>query len=170
MNFLIDGYNLMHLIGLARPGLPAGGLQRARGRFLDWLAESAEGRSVAVHVVFDAANSTERSAESDHRSVRIRFAGGRTADDEIEDLLASERVPARITVVSNDSRLREFARRRGAAFWSCEEFIDWTLEPRRPARKPRQTEPDKPEPVPTETERAEWLAAFSKPPMKRRRR
>ena len=168
VNFLIDGYNLMHLVGLARPGLPAGGLQRARGRFLDWLADAAKGRGAVIRVVFDAVNSTDSSVESNNRGVHIRFAGGRTADDEIEDLLAAEPVPARLTVVSNDSRLRESARRRGAAFWSCEEFIDWTLEPRPSARKPRQTEPDKPEPTPTDAERAEWLAAFSRPPAKRR--
>lgn len=172
MNFLIDGYNLMHASGLARRGLPAGALHKARRRFLDWLADAAEGRGAAIRVVFDAANATNHSAESGHRGVRLRFTPGRTADDEIEDLLAADAHPSGITVVSNDSRLRESARRRGAAFLSCEEFIDWAIDPRPPltASESLPARPEKPETVPTEAEQAALLAAFSRPPPKRRRR
>jgi uncharacterized protein len=172
VNFLIDGYNLMHASGLARRGLPAGALHQARGRFLDWLADAAKGRGAAIRVVFDAANTTNHSEESDYRGIRVRFTTGRTADDEIEELLAAEAHPSGITVVSNDSRLRESARRRAAAFLSCEEFIDWTIDPRPPltAPDPPPARPEKPEAAPTEAEQAALLAAFSRPPAKRRRR
>jgi predicted RNA-binding protein with PIN domain len=171
VTFLIDGYNLMHAVGLARQGLPAGALQRARTRFLDWLAHAANGRDATVRVVFDAVGAPAASPESDHRGVRVRFAFHHTADDEIEDLLATEPRPAGITVVSNDSRVREAGRRRGTAFWTCEEFVDWAIEPRRgPPHTPRVPEPDKPEQTATADEMAAWLAAFSQPPPKRRRR
>jgi predicted RNA-binding protein with PIN domain len=171
VTFLIDGYNLMHAVGLARREMPAGTLHQARRRFLDWLADAADRRAATLRVIFDALEAARQSPDSDHRGVVVRFASGRTADDEIEALLAEERKPSMVTVVSNDSRLREAARRRGAPFRSCEEFVDWTLETRSrgtPPSPPREV--DKPEPAPTEAERAAWLAAFSQPPSKRRRR
>jgi uncharacterized protein len=169
--FLIDGYNLMHAVGLARKGLPAGALARARTEFLDWLAGAAEKRGTTMRVIFDAPCATSGSPESDHRGVLVRFACGRTADDEIEELLAAERRPAGLTVVSNDSRLREAARRRGSAFQSCEEFIDWSLETGQEPRKPRRVaEPEKPEPVAGEADNAALLEVFSRPLPKRRRR
>jgi predicted RNA-binding protein with PIN domain len=172
VNFLIDGYNLMHASGLARRGLPGGALHQARKRFLDWLADAAEGRGAAIRVVFDAVNTPHHAEESDYRGIRVRFASGRTADDEIEELLAAGVHPSGITVVSNDSRLRESARRRAAAFFSCEQFIDWAIAPRPPliAPDPPPARPEKPETAPTEAEQAALLAAFSRPPAKRRRR
>jgi predicted RNA-binding protein with PIN domain len=166
VTFLIDGYNLMHAVGLARRGLPAGELARARTRLLDWLADSAGGRAT-VRVVFDSGRA--ESPEAVRRGVRVLFARGRTADDEIEELLAAEPRPASVTVVSNDARVREAGRRRGAAFLTCQAFIDWTLElPRPEAAPPPGPEADKPDPTPAET--AAWLAAFSAPLPKRRRR
>jgi len=170
VTFLIDGYNLMHATGLARRDMPAGALQKARRLFLDWLANAAESRGAAIRVVFDSMRPSDPSKEGEHRGVRVRFARGRTADDEIEELLAAEPRPSTLTVVSNDGRLREAARRRSAAFRSCEEFVDWTIEPRRAAPQARPLEPEKSEPAPTESEKAAWLAAFSRPPTKRRRR
>jgi len=170
VTFLIDGYNLMHAVGLARQGLPAGALHRARTRFLDWLAEAGRGRSAILRVVFDAQTAPAPSPEADHRGVRVRFAFGHTADDEIEELLTRESDPAHVIVVSNDARIREAGRRRGAAFQSCEEFVDWAIEPRRaPAPVPDRPEPDKPAPAATAEEMAAWLAAFSQPPRRRRR-
>ena len=171
MTFLIDGYNLMHAVGLVRPGLPAGKLERARTRFLDWLADAANGREV-VRVVFDAQGAPAASPETDHSGVWVRFAFRKTADDEIEELLASEPQPARVTVVSNDSRVREAGRRRGAAVMRCEEFVDWTIEEAREqgANAPRSPAPEKPAPDASADEMAAWLAAFSSPRAKRRKR
>ena len=113
MTFLIDGYNLMHAVGLARKSLPAGDLKRARTRLLDWLADAAKGRDSTMRVVFDGQSAPAESPEADHRGVRVRFAFRRTADDEIEELLAAESYPSRVMVVSNDSRA--CARRAGVA-------------------------------------------------------
>jgi predicted RNA-binding protein with PIN domain len=171
VTFLIDGYNLMHAVGLLRSGAPAGTLERARSRFLDWLADAADGRAAKLRVVFDAQAAPVASPEADHRGVRVRFSFRCTADDEIEELLAAEPVPARVTVVSNDSRVREAGRRRGSVTLTCEEFVDWTLlESTREADAPRSPQPDKPEPAATAEEMAAWLAAFSAPPPKRRKR
>ena len=172
MKFLIDGYNLMHAVGLLRPGLPAGTLERARVRFLNWLADATDGRTVTLRVVFDAQAAPAASPETNHRGVRVRFSFRRTADDEIEELLAAEPVPARVTVVSNDARVQEAGRRRGTAVQTCEQFVDWTLEPdRKPGvHPPGSPAADKPEPTATAEEMAAWLAVFSSPKAKRRKR
>jgi predicted RNA-binding protein with PIN domain len=171
VTFLIDGYNLMHAVGLLRPGPPSGALERARTRLLDWLADAAAGRDATLRVVFDAQTAPAASPEADHRGVRVRFSFRRTADDEIEELLAAEPVPARVTVVSNDARVREAGRRRGTAVRTCEEFVDWTLELTRRPDAAHPPQPEKPEePAATAAEMAAWLAAFSTPPPKRRKR
>jgi predicted RNA-binding protein with PIN domain len=172
VTFLIDAYNLMHAVGLLRQGLPAKGLERARLRFLDWLADGVKGRAALLRVVFDAQDSPGASPERDHRGVRVRFAYRKTADDEIEELLAAERHPSRVAVVSNDTRVQEAGRRRGAGVRTCEEFVDWLIQP--PVADPKTPvadapgSPEKPEPGATADEMAAWLAAFSTP--KRRKR
>jgi uncharacterized protein len=171
VTFLVDGYNLMHASGLARRGLPAGALQKARTRFLNWLADAADGRDALIRVVFDSMTAAGGPLKSNHRGIEVSFSRGRTADDEIEEILEAEERPARLTVVSDDTRLREAARRRGASFLSCPEFIDWAIErrPPPPDHSPSPNQPEKPEPAPSEAEKAAWLAAFSRPPAKRRR-
>jgi predicted RNA-binding protein with PIN domain len=168
VTYLIDGYNLMHACGVVRPGLPAGGLERARTLFLDWLAERSKGRAAVLRVVFDAQDAPGPSPESDHGGVRVRFAFHRTADDEIEELLAAEPQPARVTVVSNDGRIREAGRRRGCPIAACEEFVDWLIDdsPTK-SEASHPPEPDKPDPHPTPDEMAAWLTAFSAPKPKR---
>jgi len=170
VTYLIDGYNLMHAAGLARAGMPAGALRQARTRFLNWLADAVRDRTATLRVVFDAAAAAADGLETDHRGVLVRFAGGQTADDEIEALLAHDPRPGRITVVSNDGRVREAARRRGALFQTCEEFTDWAIDPRPAPPSPDEPEPDKPEPDATAAEMAAWLAAFSQPRPRPKRR
>src|SRR5205823_14898097 len=101
----------------------------------------------------------------------VRSAVGQTADDLIEALLAAESRPGEITVVSNDSRLHEAARRRGSRAWSCQHFMDWLAEPDRPPdgggqprRSPAPPADEKPA-GPTADEAAELARAFgAKPP------
>lgn len=159
VTFLIDGYNLMHAIGLVRVGLPQKQLAPARTRLLDWLADAARGRTDTLRVVFDAQNGPAPTGEYAHRGVRVRFAFGRTADDEIEELVAATTAPATATVVSNDGRVQEAARRRGCGVFTCQGFVDWLLAP---PRAPDDAPPpdDKPVPPPTASELAEWATVF----------
>ena len=164
VTFLIDGYNLMYAAGLANRAMPAPHFERARERFLDWLADGATGRPAALRVVFDAQHAPAPSLETVHRGVRVRFAFRQTADDLIEELVATEPKPAALTVVSNDSRVREAGRRAECPLATCEEFIDWLIEGEQGADAPRSPE-DKP--VPTSTDVDELLHIFSKPKPKR---
>jgi len=162
VNALIDGYNLLHAIGLANRNLPAKGLERARIRLLDWLAERASGHT--LRVIFDGQNSAAPSAESDHRGVKVRFSFRQTADELIEEIIRVEPMPDRITVVSNDGQVREAARRRNCTVLTCEEFVDELNAKRAPAAKPAPR--DEREPA-TPEEMAAWLDAFSRPKPRR---
>lgn len=162
---LIDGYNLLHAAGLAAANLPPGRLRSARRRMLDWLADAAPARGAVVRVVFDGMAAPAESPEADHRGVRVRFAFRQTADDLIETLLAGDARPADVTVVSNDSRLHEAARRRGSRAWSCERFMDWLTADIRPATP---TPPAEEKPPLSAAEAADLLRAFERPKPRRR--
>jgi predicted RNA-binding protein with PIN domain len=160
VTFLIDGYNLMFAVGLAGRDTSAARFERARERFLDWLADGAAGRA-EVRVVFDALNAPSPSLAPLHKGVRVRFAFGQTADDLIEELLDEEVRPELLTVVSNDSRVRESARRAGCVPFGCEEFIDWTLTPADVESEAPPPDEKKPDPTPDEVD--ELLRAFARP-------
>jgi predicted RNA-binding protein with PIN domain len=166
VTFLIDGYNLLHAVGWASRTMPAGQLDKARRRLLDWLAETVPLKSGAAvfRVVFDAQKGRAPGVGQSHRGVRVQFAYQRTADDLIEELLAAEPVPRLVTVVSNDGRLQEAARRSGSRGWGCQEFLDWLIEAERDIPgSPHHRPPEKPDgPVPA-NETAELLRAFEKP-------
>lgn len=155
MRFLIDGYNLMHALGLA----PTAGLslERSRLRFLDWIAVEIGKRSHDVTVVFDSTQ-TRGGNESVYRGIRLVFANARTADDLIEEWVQAETAPATLTVVSNDHRLQSAARRRGCITWTCGEYVDWLQSETKPA-KPAPQSAEKPV-EPSDDEMADWLRRF----------
>lgn len=175
MTYLIDGYNLMHAVGLLGPRSPAGGLERARTRLLDWLADTTAGRDCTFWVIFDGRGSPAPSRETTHRGVWVRFAFRQTADELIETWLAAEPRPNRVTVVSNDNQVRNAARRYGSAAHSCMQFVDWCITPpNRPASSnsgdsARVPTAEKPEPTASPEEIASWLAVFTQPQPKRRK-
>lgn len=160
MRYLIDGYNLMHALGMApKPGGLS--LERSRIRFIEWLAVELGANVGQVSMIFDAVRSTGGN-EQVHRGLYFRFADARTADDLIEELIASERTPQSLTLVSNDNRLKGAAIRRGCVSWTCENFVDWlqagTSQPTRSASKPAD---EKPSP-PSNAEMEEWLQRFQR--------
>jgi uncharacterized protein len=166
MRILIDGYNLMHAVGLLGRKFGPDGFRKARHRFLNDLAAALD--PVEVHqttVVFDAAAPPDHVPnETRHKGLTVLFAvDDESADERIEWLIAHHSAPKTLTVVSTDHRLREAASRRRARAVSADAF--WTeLQGRR--RKPSAPPP------PSAEERARehglsaqesdfWLAAFA---------
>ena len=161
MRYLIDGYNLLHALGLARRGGGRSAWDAARRQLLDWLADQLGGSTSAVTVVFDAQHASGGLVEERHRGLRILRDRGRSADDLIEDLLRADGSPETLTVVSNDARIREAAARRGAGVRRCGEFVDGLIGPRRSWTGGAPTAPgDEKPPGPTAEEEAEWLRRF----------
>lgn len=158
MQFLIDGYNLMHFLGLVRPPGPRS-LERSRLDFQEWVRKAHGPRVSNVTVVFDGQfrQRPNREVENDH-GLRVQFSAGMPADDLIATLIQRERQPQRLTVVSNDRRVQEAARRRQCTVWSCDDYVGWVLDQGlQPPRPPR--EPEKP--PDTEEEKQRWLQEFA---------
>jgi predicted RNA-binding protein with PIN domain len=165
MRFLIDGYNLLHALW------PAEGRQlrprawpRFRQRLLDRLRASHPADAEAVTVVFDAAREPHPDPpEADSRGIFVRFAVGYpSADDLIEELIRGDSAPSRLTVVSDDHRVRDAARRRGCTVTGCLDYFEWLEQPKPPGED-RPDPPGKPEGLsPGEVEH--WLKEFGDGP------
>src|SRR4051812_17317201 len=158
MRYLIDGYNLLHALGLARKSGGRAAWDRARRELLDWLADRHGPAAAEVTVIFDAQNSLGGVVEEAHRGLRVLRDRGRTADDMIEDLLRDERSPQTLTVVSNDGRVREAATRRGAHVRKCNEYVDELIGPKK--ANVTRSPVDEKDVRATPEEQAEWLKSF----------
>jgi uncharacterized protein len=169
MRWLIDGYNLMHAGGLARPGLVGEAFRRARRRFLDEISLAlGPERASETTVVFDASVPPgDFALASTYRGLAVLFAlGDENADARIEKLIAGHSNPKALTVVSTDRRVREAASRRRSRsvtalqFW--EEIDD--LKERHAARPKDRVDPkpgDAPLTAqPSAAESAMWLETF----------
>jgi predicted RNA-binding protein with PIN domain len=159
--YLIDGYNLIHAIGLLPKRAGPGGLEKARLALLGLLHGVFGDDSATVTVVFDAAKAPPGSKpEQDYHGVHVHFAtGGLLADDVIETMIRREAAPKQLTVISNDHRLQQAARRRQAQVMSCENFLDVLASRRRAAPAPTASEPEKNETM-TPAEAKRWLEEF----------
>jgi predicted RNA-binding protein with PIN domain len=157
MPYLIDGYNLLHALGLLTARMARHGLESARANLLQRLRASRAPEAADVTVVFDAAGAPPGAPpEADHGTVRFLFARGQTADDLIEDLIRRAPVPRGLTVVSDDHRVRRAATRRGCAVLGCVDYCErlTRTEQAPPAAEP----PAKPDSSPEDTQR--WLDVF----------
>ena len=65
-----------------------------------------------------------------------------------------------MTVVSDDHRIRDAARRRHCLPMGCAEYLEWLERHRKQRRQPRAPEPGKPQGVSRE-ETQHWLHEFA---------
>jgi hypothetical protein len=161
MRYLIDGYNLLHALGLGSRLGPTG-LEWARLRLLRLLRETHGDEASDVTVVFDAAGARPgATAEQDYRGIHVLFAVREVeADDLIEQLIRRTSAPRGLTVVSDDHRIQQAARRRDCVALGCAAYLDF-LDHKRHPQPPRPPEaPAKPEEVSPE-EAQYWLREFA---------
>ena len=157
MRFLIDGYNLLFAIGKVGPRSGKDAFPNARR----WLFKRLRDRRIPgaeAVVVFDGAGGLEGG-----EGIRVLFSGKETADDVIEELIEGESVPHRVTVVSDDRRLRQAGKRRGCVVLGC---LDFDALLTRAGGKPYPAPPHAPtarteEASPEEVEY--WLREFGEP-------
>lgn len=122
---IVDGYNLLHAVGLARVNYAPGDLERQRQRLLAMIAGglSTEERQRCT-VVFDAIEAPSGAdREFEHDGIAVLFAKpGHEADELIEELVARHPAARNLIVVSSDHRLQRAARVRRAGCLDCEAF------------------------------------------------
>ena len=145
MHYLIDGYNLLHHAGRLL-GNRAANLEQARLDLLQLLLGRFGSETPTVTVVFDARRATRSGRErQDHAGIEVYFTRLEEADDLIETIIKQAAAPEQLTIVSNDHRIKEAARRRRCPVVECVEFWASLTEKPRPAAAHRATEPERPE-------------------------
>lgn len=134
MTVLIDGYNFAHAAGFVRASMRPAEFRAARESMLGYLSDRCpDGADVLV--VFDGKNAPRHTGELRAGRLRVRYSQAEVADDTIESLLSRHTRAMAWTLVSNDTRLHESARRRACRVWSHADLLDWLAEPT-PAPKP----------------------------------
>ena len=124
---LIDGYNLMHAVSMARRTYGPGDLKRCRNAFLNYVTSRIGSQQRArTTIVFDAFEApADLPRRMSRRGVDIVFPHpGGDADTLIEELIAAHSAPRQLWVVSGDRRLQDAARRRRAHFIDSEQFAE----------------------------------------------
>lgn len=162
MLYLIDGYNLLHALGVITRDTSPAGLKHARLQLFRLLHDFHGVQSPDVTIVFDAQNSPHGArAEMEYRGLAIRFAVDYPeADDLLEQLLEESPDPRNLTVVSDDRRVRRATRRRGGVVLSCGEYMDRLGRLHRERQRTATVSPDKPA-APDEEETAYWRQTFA---------
>jgi predicted RNA-binding protein with PIN domain len=158
--YLVDGYNLLHAMGILGGRVGPHGLEKARGRLLGMLHAIFGPESSAVTIVFDAAGALPGADPKQvYRGLHVLFAVGRQeADDVIERLIRQASAPKTLHVVSDDHRVQRAARRRQCVPLGCETFLT-KLDRLRQARQKQQEVPEKKESL-TEADTRHWLEEF----------
>ncbi len=160
-SYLIDGYNLIHALGMIQKQMGPGGLEASRTRLLDFLAEGFGADALCCTIVFDAKQAPRGVSRSqEYHGLAIRFAPKmQSADDLIETLIDETPQPKSLVVVSNDARLQNAAKRRGARAWSHEAILDFLEERQAVAPEVKVPPKEKTEHVSPE-EMKRWLKEF----------
>ncbi len=117
MSLIIDGYNVLHVVGIMGRGVGPGSLERSRTALLNFLAETlTEEERARTAVVFDAHDPPAGLPRMmQHRGLTVHFASRyEDADTLIEELIRADSAPRRLTVVSSDHRIQRAAHRRRA--------------------------------------------------------
>jgi predicted RNA-binding protein with PIN domain len=158
-HMLIDGYNLIHALGVQPHRLAEVGLEAGRARLLNYLADRLDARCGDVTVIFDAAHAPRRlGTDVEHRGIQVQFTRGSEADDVIEERIGKAAIPHALAIVSNDRRLIRAAERRGCLAVRCDEFIDWLEEHGKKCLAPEDAgRPTRPLP---DADKEHWLAEF----------
>jgi predicted RNA-binding protein with PIN domain len=160
MRYLIDGYNLLFALGLLTKQTGRDGVAPARHRLFEFLHAQFGDDSAHISIVFDAAGAPRSTpAEEFHRGLHVYYALSEEADDLIEDLIRRESIPHDLTVVSDDRRIREAARRRGCVVLRCLDFVEQTAFPATPTGSTPADSAAKPD-LPSPQETADWLREF----------
>jgi hypothetical protein len=157
--YVIDGYNLIHALGMIQKELAAGGLEASRRQFLDFLVKGFGADAQRVTVVFDARQAPRgRARQQVHQGLHVHFAPkDQSADDWIEHLIETAPQPQSLVVISNDMRLQNAGKRRGARPWSHDDLLHF-LEKRGQQPATPVNEEKRSAPTPQEVNR--WLEEF----------
>ncbi len=145
MFYVIDGYNLLHAMGVLGGRVGPHGLAKARLSLLGLLRGAMDKDASSVTVVFDAANAPPGALDDqEHAGIHVRFALAHAqADDLIESMIRESPTPKQLTVVSDDRRIQKAARRGRCLGVGCLDFLEDLNQRRRRHTSPATLQPEK---------------------------
>ena len=159
MRYLIDGYNLLHAMGVLLGRVGPHGLEKARLALLSRLIALHGADVGGVTVVFDALNHPPGAkSQQDYHGLHILYALREEADDLIETLIRQESSPRQLTIVSDDNRLKDAARRGRCPSVGC---LDYLEQAGRPTPTPPTVDGAVQPPAISTEETQRWLAEFA---------
>jgi predicted RNA-binding protein with PIN domain len=153
--FIIDGHNLLHSIH--KEGADSGPIRDVQlcwivGRYLKQIGQKGE-------IIFDGTGPRDKSGFDNISNLEVFFAGlGTDADTVIENKIGANTAPRRLTIVSNDRRLRKAARSRKAISVKSEVF--WNNVQKQLSRKKTTKEPAAKRRGLSDGETKQWLEFF----------
>jgi len=155
MPIVIDGYNLLRTI--QKTGEDSGSLSDIQlCRVLDRYLKTASEKG---GIVFDGTGPRDTSNFDTFDRLDVFFSGaGIEADAVIENKIRVNTAPKSLTVVSNDRRLKDAARRRKATSVKCEVF--WANVQSVLSRPESAAEPAEKQAGLNESETKKWLEFF----------
>jgi predicted RNA-binding protein with PIN domain len=160
MRYLIDGYNLLHAVEVRTKHDGPHSLEPARNRLLDRLRRGHGADAVNLTIVFDASRPPPGvSNRQNFHGITVLFAVGEQADDTIEQLIHHDAAPKQLTVVSNDRRLQEAARRRECRVLDCISYLEHLQHPEPPRAVAESDAFVKPDHISGEETR-QWMETF----------
>lgn len=163
MKLLVDGYNLLHASGqFGSPSDPPT-LETARRALLDHLTQQLTERERSrATIVFDGKDAPPGlPAVSSYEKMQIEFSRRKTtADQLIAEMIAAEKAPRELRVISSDHAVQRAARQRGVAFADSEV---WLRELRQKIQQ-QESPAEKSEPAQSAADVEHWLREFSPPP------
>ena len=155
MPIIIDGYNLLHSIQKSSEEFESiSDIQLCQliDRFLKLAGERGE-------IVFDGIGPPDKTGFDNMSNLEVFFVGSATdADTVIEDKIKANTAPKRLTIVSNDRRLRDAARARKVKSVKSEEF--WRNVRKQLKRRRTIKEPLAKRHGLSESETKQWLKFF----------
>jgi len=134
MPLLIDGYNLLYGSGIVGDTRGARGFERSRMALIGFVIAAVDERERGgTTIVFDAAGAPPGLPSTLlYEGVTVRFARGYAdADALLEELIAADHAPRKLTVVSSDHRVQRAAKRRRAAVLDSDVWYADALRRRR---------------------------------------
>ena len=157
--FIIDGHNL---IGSGRvPGVHLS-QEDDEWRLVQWLRARRQKVSRSMVVIFDGGIPGGTSMQLSGGGVKVVFAASHRekADALILRRVRQQQRPDRITVVSDDTGVRQAAEGAGVQVMRCVEFTQMLANRQRRRRSPTRQRPA-PEPKLPRAEVDAWLALFT---------
>ena len=167
MDLIIDGYNLLHAVGIHAPRHGPQNLEGARGALLQFLTAALTNQALRrTTLVFDSGPDAPRGLPRtiEEQGMTIRFSAGyESADALIEELILACSSPRGLTVVSSDHRIQRAARKRRAEAIDSEVWYARICQEKIETMNPAADKPQAPQ-SPEEID--QWLKKFQTNPIR----